>query len=237
MHQRLLPLALILVGCSGTPSQGGAIEIKPVPPRPVAASTAAPTPKPTATTDTPATAPSLPPAQQSALDEVARASGQQIRAIHRLSFQTTKGEIVITTFPDQAPKAAAKFTSLVTAGTYDGTTFHRVIPNFVAQGGDPQSKTLPVGDPRIGYGTSGEDVPDDFANHLKHLQGSVALAHDGRANSSNCQFYICLAAQPSLDDRYIVFGHVLSGLDVALALAPTDAGGTPDKITKATLLE
>jgi cyclophilin family peptidyl-prolyl cis-trans isomerase len=120
---------------------------------------------------------------------------------------------------------------------YDGTTFHRVIPGFVAQGGDPQSKTLPPGDPRIGYGTSGEDVPDDFNNGLKHLTGSVALAHDDRANSSNCQFYICLAPQPTLDGRYIVFGQVLVGMEVVQQLAPTASGGTPDKILKATVVE
>ncbi|MDB5099078.1 MAG: peptidyl-prolyl cis-trans isomerase [Cyanobacteria bacterium RYN_339] len=239
MRHRLLLPALIIAGCSPATQTGG-IEIKPVVGKPTAYITPGPTakPKPSPTQDLPATGtPSLPPTEQSALDEVARSSGKAIRAIHRLSFQTSKGEISITTFPDEAPQAAAKFLQLVKAGVYDGTTFHRVIPNFVAQGGDPQSKTLPVGDPRIGYGTSGDDVPDAFANGLKHLVGSVALAHDARANSSNCQFYICLAAQPSLDDRYIVFGHVLAGLAVAQALNPTETGGAPDKITKATMVE
>jgi cyclophilin family peptidyl-prolyl cis-trans isomerase len=243
MRHRLLLLALILAGCAGAQQSG--IEIKPVTGRtPTSQATPSPTAKPSAkaTVDPAATgtdvAPSLPPSQQATLDEVAKAANQRIRAIHRLVFTTSKGDVAITTFPDQAPKAAAKFFALAKGGVYDGTTFHRVIPGFVAQGGDPQSKTLPAGDPRIGYGISGDDVPDDeFGNGLKHLAGSVALAHDDRVNSSNCQFYICLAAQPSLDARYIVFGHVLEGMEVVLRFAATDGAATPDKILKVTVAE
>jgi cyclophilin family peptidyl-prolyl cis-trans isomerase len=165
-----------------------------------------------------------------------RFAGKTVTPKGRVAIETSKGTFVVALFPDQAPKAVAKFLSGVTTGVYDGTTFHRVLPNFVAQGGDPNSKTMPAGDPRIGSGGEGENVPGDFENGLAHLPGAVAFARSGDPNSSQTQFYVCLARQGSLDNNYLVFGQVVAGFDNVLKLTMTNvAGVTPDRIIRATV--
>jgi cyclophilin family peptidyl-prolyl cis-trans isomerase len=156
---------------------------------------------------------------------------------YNIRFTTTQGDFLVTLFPETAVQASAKFKLLVDQGSYVGTTFHRVIPGFVAQGGDPLSATLPAGDPHIGTGHTGDAVPDDFANGLKHLPGAVAFAHSSAANSSYSQFYVCLDRLPSLDGGYTVFGQVTAGFDAVQRLTPTSSGKTPDKILRTTVEE
>jgi cyclophilin family peptidyl-prolyl cis-trans isomerase len=163
--------------------------------------------------------------------DVNKAAGMTVATGKHVRFQTSKGTFEVVLFPKVAPKTVENFISLVNKHLYDGTTFHRVIPGFVAQGGDPLSRTLPAGDPRIGTGTSGDPVPDDFKNGLKHLPGAVAFAHSSAPNSSNSQFYVCFDRLESLDDQYIVFGQVTAGFDAVQRLTPTGKG-TPDKILK-----
>jgi cyclophilin family peptidyl-prolyl cis-trans isomerase len=177
--------------------------------------------------------------QPATLAEVSAAAGKPVSAKHHVVLKTTQGDITIALFSDVAPGACAKFLSLVVGGIYDGTTYHRVIPGFVAQGGDPNSVNKPANDPTIGSGGYGAPVPDDFANGLKHLPGALAFAHSSAPNSSSSQYYICLARLSSLDGGYTVFGQTVAGYDVALKLAATEragvpTGATPDRVIKAT---
>lgn len=114
------------------------------------------------------------------------------------------GKIVIELYADSAPKTVQNFVKLTREGFYDGLTFHRVIPNFVAQGGDPLGN---------GTGDPGYTIPAEF-NDRPHVTGAVAMARSTDPNSAGSQFYICLAPQPSLDRNYTVFGQVIEGMDV-----------------------
>jgi peptidyl-prolyl cis-trans isomerase B (cyclophilin B) len=114
------------------------------------------------------------------------------------------GEISIEFFPEDAPKTVENFVTLAKKGFYDGLTFHRVIPGFMAQGGDPK------GD---GTGGPGYTIKDEF-NKQKHVRGTVAMARTDAPNSAGSQFYICFKPQPHLDGGYTVFGRVISGMDV-----------------------
>jgi len=123
------------------------------------------------------------------------------------------GEIRIEFFPQDAPKTVQNFIDLAGKGFYDGTTFHRVEPGFVVQGGDPLSKTLKPGDPRIGTGDPGHRVKAEF-NKRKHDRGVVAMARSDDPDSAGSQFYITLAPAHFLDGQYTVFGRVVSGMNV-----------------------
>ena len=129
---------------------------------------------------------------------------------------TSLGKIVIKLRDKEAPKTTANFKKLVREKFYDGTTFHRVIPGFMIQGGDPNSKNADPGDD--GTGGPGYTVAAEIK--LPHLRGSVATARQGdqvnpRKDSSGSQFFIDVAPQPSLDaGGYTVFGEVIAGMDV-----------------------
>jgi len=114
------------------------------------------------------------------------------------------GEIVIEFYPDDAPKTVDNFITLTNKGFYNGLNFHRVIADFVAQGGCPK------GD---GTGDAGYNIPAEF-NKRKHETGTVAMARSQDPNSASCQFYICLAPQQHLDNKYTVFGQTIKGMDV-----------------------
>lgn len=129
--------------------------------------------------------------------------------IVRLS--TSKGEIVFELFAADAPKTVSNFVALTESGFYDGLTFHRVVPGFVIQGGDPQ------GDGRGGPEYKFEDEPVQ----RKYLAGTVAMANSG-PNTNGSQFFICLEDQPGLPKAYTIFGQVISGLDVVRAIAVGD---------------
>jgi cyclophilin family peptidyl-prolyl cis-trans isomerase len=144
-------------------------------------------------------------------------------------LETTKGTIKIRLFPDSAPIHCANFVKLIQDGFYDGLTFHRVIQNFMSQGGDP------LGD---GTGGPGYTLPAEIRE--RHEAGSVAGARLGddvnpRRNSSGSQFYICHSTQgcAHLDGQYTVFGKVIEGQDVNLSLNVTGQGVVPDKIIHA----
>jgi peptidylprolyl isomerase/peptidyl-prolyl cis-trans isomerase B (cyclophilin B) len=114
------------------------------------------------------------------------------------------GEIVIDLFPDDAPKTVENFVTLAKKGFYNGLTFHRVEPGFVAQGGDPK------GD---GTGGPGYMIKAEF-NKQKHVRGTVAMARSQSPDSAGSQFYICFKPAPFLDGQYTVFGLVTKGMDV-----------------------
>ena len=123
------------------------------------------------------------------------------------------GEIRLELFPADAPRTVENFLKLAREGFYDGTTFHRVEPGFVVQGGDPLSKSLRVGDPKIGTGGPGYRIKAEF-NKQKHVRGVVAMARAQDPDSAGSQFYITLAPAHFLDGQYTVFGRVVSGMDV-----------------------
>lgn len=129
-----------------------------------------------------------------------------------VSIETDKGEIVFEMYLDVAPKTVARITELVKQGFYNGLTFHRVVPGFVIQGGDPK------GD---GTGGSGKKLSAEF-NSKKHLLGTVAMARAQNPDSADSQFYICLGDQPSLDGNYTVFGQVIKGIDVVQKIVKGD---------------
>jgi peptidylprolyl isomerase/peptidyl-prolyl cis-trans isomerase B (cyclophilin B) len=131
------------------------------------------------------------------------------------------GEIRIRFYPEDAPKTVENFLTLARKGFYDGTTFHRVEAGFVAQGGDPQSRTLPPGDSRIGTGGPGYTIKAEF-NRQKHVRGTVAMARSQHPDSAGSQFYICFKAAPFLDGQYAVFGQVVAGMEVVDGPKPGD---------------
>ncbi len=142
-------------------------------------------------------------------------------------IKTRFGDIVIELFPEAAPKHAANFVKLAQAGFYDSTTFHRVIPGFIIQGGDPLSKD----EDRSNDGTGGPGYKiDPEPNQHQHLRGSVGMARGQEPESNGSQFYICLAPQPHLDKlKFTVFGQVIAGMDVAdrIAQVPRDSRDNP----------
>jgi peptidyl-prolyl cis-trans isomerase B (cyclophilin B) len=112
-------------------------------------------------------------------------------------------EIRLEFYPADAPKTVENFVTLAKKGFYNNLTFHRVVPDFVVQGGCPK------GD---GTGGPGYTVPAEF-NKQKHLRGTVAMARSQDPNSAGCQFYICYGPTPHLDGSYTVFGKVTSGME------------------------
>ena len=117
---------------------------------------------------------------------------------------------------DKAPKTVANFARKSRAGDYDGTTFHRVVAGFVAQGGDPLSKTLPAGDQRLGTGGGQQETE---LSDLPFDKGAVGIARGGDIKVSNdSQFYVCLDAAPHLNGQYTNFAQVTSGMDVVLGI-------------------
>lgn len=141
----------------------------------------------------------------------------------------TLGEMVLELFPDLAPKHCHNFDSLVTSGFYDGTAFHRVIPGFMIQGGDPNSKNKPKD--TWGYGDPSQaKVPAEF-NKTKHTRGILSAARSQDPNSASSQFFICVSDATFLDGQYTVYGQVISGMDVAdkIVNSPRDAKDNPNE--------
>jgi peptidylprolyl isomerase len=146
---------------------------------------------------------------------------------NRLILQLSNGgTVVIQLRPDAAPNHVARMQTLVRQGFYDGTIFHRVIPGFMAQGGDP-----------TGTGEGGSKLPDLKAefNSLPHLRGTLAAARAESPDSANSQFYIMFAPRVSLDGKYTVFGRVISGMDVVDKIAPGEPPANPTRIVHADL--
>lgn len=133
---------------------------------------------------------------------------------------TDKGSMVVTFFPEQAPKHVRSFLTLAQQGFYDGTAFHRIVRNFMVQGGCPNSKAGAVGAP--GTGGPGFQLPAEF-NDIPHTRGIVSMARARDPNSAGSQFFIVHADSADfLDGQYTVFAKVEEGLDVLDAIATID---------------
>ena len=145
-------------------------------------------------------------------------------------LHTSAGEIDIRFFPDVAPNHVKNFLDLAKQGFYNGTKFHRVIPGFMIQGGDPNTVK---GDPSTwGIGGSGTNVKAEF-NKISHKRGIVSMARSQSPNSASSQFFIVVADSPFLDNQYTVFGEVTKGMDVAdkIVSAPRGAQDRPNNPT------
>ncbi len=150
----------------------------------------------------------------------------------RVKMETTKGDVVIELFENEAPQTVGNFISLIDKGFYNGLKFHRVISGFMAQGGDPQG---------TGSGGPGYKIYCECNREEKrdHFAGSLAMAHAG-LNSGGSQFYLTYRPTPHLDGQHTVFGRIIEGLDVIGDLNSYEPSrvqeGTADRITKITIL-
>jgi peptidyl-prolyl cis-trans isomerase B (cyclophilin B) len=136
------------------------------------------------------------------------------------TFDTSKGTIVVDLFDEEAPETVKNFEKLANAEFYDGTRFHRVIPNFMVQGGDPYSKD--PADRRAGTGGPGYKIKcETERNTHKHVAGTLSMAHAGK-DTGGSQFFICHSPQPHLDKVHTVFGQVKTGMDVVNAIKQGD---------------
>ena len=135
------------------------------------------------------------------------------------------GKIEIELYPEHAPKTCANFEMLVKKGFYDGLIFHRVIPGFMIQGGDPLGNGMGGADDNI----VGEFKLNGYKNDLKHTRGVISMARAYDPNSASSQFFIMHADAPHLDGQYAAFGKVVSGMEVVdeIAAIPTDMRDRP----------
>jgi len=156
------------------------------------------------------------------------AAAQQSDPQNTVYLQTKDGRITIRLRPDLAPKHVAQIKALTKRGFYDGIVFHRVIPGFMAQTGDP-----------TGTGTGGSDLPNIPAEFTQEpfKRGSVGMARSSSPNSANSQFFICYEGCGSLTGQYTLFGEVVAGMDVVDKIKKGNQGNNgqvsgPDKIVK-----
>lgn len=127
------------------------------------------------------------------------------------------GVIKIELYPDVAPNTVKNFVSLVKKGFYDGLIFHRVIPNFMIQGGCPNGNGM--GNP--GYAIKGEFLANNIKNDLKHMKGIISMARSQMPDSAGSQFFIMVDDAPHLDGQYAAFGKVIEGIEIADKIVST----------------
>ena len=165
---------------------------------------------------------------------------QQVRAaeaaaddLPRVKLSTTRGDIVIELFENEAPQSVANFITLAKQGYYTKVPFHRVLPMFMAQGGDPTG---------TGSGGPGYTIRDEQrrAKYRKHFRGSLSMANTGQPNSGGSQFFLTFVPTSYLDGKHTVFGRVIEGMEIAAALKRRDPQApnppTPDMILSATVV-
>ena len=136
------------------------------------------------------------------------------------TIETSKGTIVADLFDTEVPGTVANFEKLANSEFYDGTRFHRVIPNFMVQGGDPYSRELD--NPRVGTGGPGYKIKcETHLNTHKHVAGTLSMAHAGK-DTGGSQFFICHGPQAHLDRIHTIFGQVRQGMDVVNGIKQND---------------
>lgn len=150
----------------------------------------------------------------------------------RLQFETARGNFTVVTFPREAPKTVEQITRLVREGFYDGLAVHRMVRNTAVQMGDPGTRTLPPGDPKIGRGGSGHPLPPEYQGQtVRYLEGTVGLARGKNPDSGDSQFFITVSPAPHLEENFTVFGQVVQGMDVVRLLT------VGDRIQRASILQ
>jgi peptidyl-prolyl cis-trans isomerase B (cyclophilin B) len=136
------------------------------------------------------------------------------------TIETSKGTITPDLFDTEVPNTVANFEKLANSKFYDGTRFHRVISDFMIQGGDPLSKE--PGNPRVGTGGPGYTIKcETDRNTHRHVAGTLSMAHAGK-DTGGSQFFICHSPQPHLDRKHTVFGQVTKGMDVVNSIRQND---------------
>lgn len=148
---------------------------------------------------------------------------------------TKFGNITVKLFPDTAPQHVKNFVELAKAGTYNNTVFHRVIPGFMVQGGDPVSKD-PARRPAYGTGNPGHRIKAEFSTR-QHKRGTLSMARSSDPDSAGSQFFICVKDTPFLDGQYTVFGEVVSGMEAVdkIVNAPRDGRDNPNERIEMTM--
>ncbi len=152
----------------------------------------------------------------------------------KVVIETKFGNMELQFFPDVAPKHVFSFIELAKKGFYDGTTFHRVIPGFMIQGGDPNSKNPDRS--QHGTGGPGYTLKAEF-NDKKHRRSILSMARAQHPDSAGSQFFICVADAFFLDGQYTVFGQVVSGMEVAdkIVRQPRDRADNPNERIEMTI--
>ena len=140
-----------------------------------------------------------------------------------LILDTTKGQVEIKLLPDLAPNHVARITELANSGFYDGIIFHRVIPGFMAQTGDPQG---------TGMGGSGQNLDAEFSDY-EYKVGTVGMARSMNPNSADSQFFICFEGCGHLTGQYTVWGQVERGMENIYNITPGEPPASPDQIVTA----
>ncbi len=135
------------------------------------------------------------------------------------TIKTEKGDIRLLLFDDEVPMTVNNFVFLAREGFYDGCTFHRVIPGFMAQAGDPTG---------TGSGGPGYTFPDEFSPSLSHDSAGILSMANAGSDTNGSQFFITYAPQPHLNGRHSIFGEVVDGMEVLLSLTPRDPVADPD---------
>jgi peptidyl-prolyl cis-trans isomerase B (cyclophilin B) len=191
-----------------------------------------------------------------------------------IRLQTEAGDILLVFYPELAPHHVGNFKHLASTGFFDGTRFHRIVPGFVIQGGDPNSKDEDprndgMGGPAVrdvltdaewqavvkanevlsakGYAAieGNANLKAEFTTKARHVRGTLSMARSQDVDSAGSQFFICVADAPALDNKYTIFGHVVTGLEVADKIvsaeknpaAGRDAPAVPVQVIKATVIE
>ena len=132
---------------------------------------------------------------------------------YKAKFETERGDFEVMLYADECPLTVENFINLARAHFYDGTTFHRVIPGFMAQGGDPDG---------TGTGGPGYQFQDEFSSKVRHdSEGILSMANSGPGTNGS-QFFITLAPTPHLDGRHTVFGKIISGMEVVKSIRDRD---------------
>lgn len=155
-----------------------------------------------------------------------------MQANSHIEMKLKTGNVLIELKPDLAPKHVERISELVKEGFYNGLLFHRVIPGFMAQGGDPLGN---------GTGGSGQNIEAEFSAE-KHIRGTVSMARAQDPNSADSQFFICFEDAPWLDGQYTIWGQVIKGMEHVDKIKKGAGGnggveGTPDKIIKMSLVK
>ncbi len=144
----------------------------------------------------------------------------------KILLNTSKGEVIINLMPEIAPVHVARIVELVKSGFYDGVIFHRIIPGFMAQTGDPKGN---------GTGGSGTNLKAEFSDY-KYINGTVGMARTMDPNSADSQFFICFDGCGHLTGQYTVWGQVETGMEVVEALNVGEPPADPDKILSAKII-
>jgi peptidyl-prolyl cis-trans isomerase B (cyclophilin B) len=147
----------------------------------------------------------------------------------RVSLETSLGNILIELSPDVAPETCRNFLKLSKVGLFDGTTWHRVVPGFVIQGGDLSTRTTPILAEQMSKYV--KNLQPEFSE-VKHVKGTVSMARGDALDSASTSFFICLADAPSLDGKYTAFGKVIEGIEVVdkIAAVPLDGEKPKERI-------